>query len=284
MVVQMPKQMYAAVAIIAPVLDVPVVATAAPNHHGEASASLYTLILQIIQMPLYFHSASNPLPAIPVPEGLVIKATSDIFLLATIGALSVEEVINRIAMGNRAYVAFLHDRPSAFGWLATKTAVIGELRSRIQLPAGNGYLWNFRTLEDYRGKGIYSALLQWILRHETELRQFWIIHAPENLASESGIRKAGFQYAGHLSLNARFEPTLNTNGLPPATMNLIHAMGIPTRSGNGASCWNCHSPYLKKKQSGCCCTHRNLACKPGILNPHQIIKQSHEKAYLHSSI
>jgi GNAT superfamily N-acetyltransferase len=235
-------------------------------------------------MPLYFHSTSNPLPSIAVPEGLVIKANADIFLLATIGELSVEEVIRRIAAGNRAYVAFLHGRPAAFGWLATKTAAIGEIATRIQMPTGNGYLWNFRTLADYRGKGIYPALLQWILRHDNELHHFWIIHAPENQASEKGILKAGFRLAGLLSLNAKFEPTLEVNGLPASTLALIHAMGIPTNSGAGSSCWNCHSPYLKKKQSGCCCNDRNLACQPGRTTLHHIKQQQHEKAYLHPAI
>lgn len=235
-------------------------------------------------MPLFYHHSSHHLPELPVPEGLVIRATTDIFLLATIGSLSVEAVIHRLTTGNRAYVALFNDRPAAFGWLATQSAEIGELRNRIQLPAGHGYLWNFRTLPEFRGRGIYPVLLQWMLRHEPALHQFWIIHAPENIASQSGIRKAGFQFAGHLSLNGTQKTTLTAVGLSPSMMIQLQQMGISINSGTGASCWNCHSPYLTKKQTGCCCTDRNLACRPGTINNQNFNHQQHEKAYLHLTI
>jgi hypothetical protein len=57
----------------------------------------------------------------------------------------------------------------------------------------NRYLHYFITLSEWRGQGIYPRLLQYILRHESdENERFWIIHQLSNVASERGIRKAGF--------------------------------------------------------------------------------------------
>jgi hypothetical protein len=70
----------------------------------------------------------------------------------------------------------------AYGWVADAGAAIGELDVAFRLEANDRYLWDFVTLPAWRGRGVYPHLLQAILRAE-EGGRFWIINAPENVAS-----------------------------------------------------------------------------------------------------
>ena len=89
-----------------------------------------------------------------------MEESTDILMLSIIGNSTIEDVTKRLANDNKAFVAFINNLPAAFGWMARDNANIGELNHEFILPAGNRYLWNFRTLEAYRGLGIYPALLQ----------------------------------------------------------------------------------------------------------------------------
>jgi GNAT superfamily N-acetyltransferase len=68
------------------------------------------------------------------------------------------------------------------GWAATREAPIGELNLVFPIAADSRYLWEFATLPEWQGRGLYPRLLQAIVQAERAER-FWIIHAPENLPS-----------------------------------------------------------------------------------------------------
>jgi hypothetical protein len=85
----------------------------------------------------------------------------------------------------------------AYGWVAAGEASIGELTISFGMAAQDRYLWDFQTLPQWRGLRIYPRLLQGIMRHAAlEDGRFWIINAPENVASAKGIGKAGFRVVG----------------------------------------------------------------------------------------
>ncbi|HYC29062.1 MAG TPA: N-acetyltransferase, partial [Chitinophagaceae bacterium] len=150
-------------------------------------------------MSLYTLSITGQLPTVKIPAGLWITECTDLALLASLATTSIDEVRCRLANDHVAFVAYMHNQPAAFGWMARGKASIGELNHELILPGSNRYLWNFRTLEPFRGLGIYPALLQYIIRYEAvSAERFWIIHAPENHSSLSGIVKAGFTYVGKL--------------------------------------------------------------------------------------
>ena len=44
-------------------------------------------------------------------------------------------------------------QPAAYGWVADVGAEIGELGVSFVLPPGDRYLWDFKTLPDWRGRG-----------------------------------------------------------------------------------------------------------------------------------
>ncbi len=212
-------------------------------------------------MSLYTFSHSDKLTPVKIPAGLKIEASTDIRLLSIIGNSTMEEVTKRLANDNKAFVAYVNNQPAAFGWMARDNAKIGELNHEFILPAGNRYLWNFRTLEAYRGLGIYPALLQYILQNgDNKASRFWIIHAPENKASLKGIQKAGFEYVGKLYLDEDDKATIEYNKPAFNFQEELEYMDITLSAQTASSCWNCSSPYLKNRSTVCCCSTAGDVC------------------------
>lgn len=211
-------------------------------------------------MSLYSLSPKDILQPVPPVAGLRIEESTDIDLLAAMGSTTPSEVTRRMTHDHIAFAAFLDDVPAAFGWMARGRARIGELNHELVLPSGNRYLWNFRTMPGFRGRGIYPALLQHMIRFETgRAHRFWIIHAPENHASLRGIRKTGFQYVGKLYTRQQITTIEDT----PASRHLepvLSDMGISVSPEAPSSCWNCSSPYLKQFDNNCCCRTAGAEC------------------------
>jgi GNAT superfamily N-acetyltransferase len=205
----------------------------------------------------------------PLP-GFTAGPARDWHELAYINHLSHREVIDRRKDGHRPYVARLDGQPVAYGWLATSKVSIGELDINVELPSGDRYLWDFATLPNWQGRGLYPRLLQSILEQEIQNAQrFWIIHAPENLPSGAGMSKAGFEFVGQLSF------TLDGKaGLAPYTASTERArigaglLQVPLIESVLAPCWNCRGmiaqqpdkadanscwPPKRSNDSECCC-------------------------------
>ena len=143
----------------------------------------------------------DPLPTLnPLPD-FSVKLANNHEELALLNKLSVKEVERRNQAGHRPYVGFMAGTPVTYGWVATHAASIGELNLDFTLPANERYLWDFSTLPEWQGRGLYPRLLQAIIQAEAAER-YWIIYAPENLPSGAGIQKAGFQIVGQLSFRA----------------------------------------------------------------------------------
>jgi len=211
-------------------------------------------------MSLYKLTNDNSLPFIPSPAGLKIKECYDAGMLAAMGGTTTEEIKKRFSNEHVAFVAFINNVPAAFGWMARGKAFIGELNHEMVLPVANRYLWNFRTMEAFRGMGIYPALLQFIIQFEQKTADtFWIIHAPENKASLRGIQKAGFEYVGKIYSNSG-APTIEATTNSILNKKLLEEMDIIISKDETVSCWNCSSPYLKKRKEECCCQPEMTHC------------------------
>ena len=212
-------------------------------------------------MSLYTLTSTEQLPVIKQPARLIIQESTDVGLLSRLGETTVEDVIKRLANDHLAFVAYIDNKPAAFGWMARGKVSVGELNHSFVLPMQHRYLWNFRTLADYRGLGIYPALLQYIVRYEgTRAKQFWIIHAPENTSSLKGIVKAGFRYVGKLYTAADGTAVLEAGTQAETYRHTLEYMDIRFSNETPASCWNCGSPYLKKRNPECCCIKAGQNC------------------------
>lgn len=190
-------------------------------------------------MPLAIRHRADAAPAWPPQPALAVRRETCAATMAALQGRSVEEMRRRLDGGHRAYVATWMGEPAAWGWVATRTAGIGELGSAFTIPPGERYLWNFVTLRSHRGLGIYPRLLDAIVRAESAwAERFWIAYAPENHASGSGIRKAGFATVAELSFNAAGRPMV---GAPMESRGPAAArwLGLPVASEPLAPCWRC---------------------------------------------
>jgi GNAT superfamily N-acetyltransferase len=123
--------------------------------------------------------------------------SADTLSIAHLTDLAPEVVAARLQAGNRAYLAFMGEEPAAYGWVATQKGRIPEPEWFFDIPSQNCYLFNFLTLRQWRGHGIYPHLLQTIIRQEAQLfERIWIAYKPGNESSARGISKAGFHLLG----------------------------------------------------------------------------------------
>jgi GNAT superfamily N-acetyltransferase len=200
----------------------------------------------------------DQLPVLTRIEGFFAGPTEDAALLARLARLEVAEVQRRLDEGHHAYIAWLKGQAVAYGWVATQTAHVGELDLTISLLAPNGaaaaqhgaprgadrYLWDFATLPDWRGRGIYPRLLQAILTTEQKnAERFWIIAAPENRASSAGISKAGFASVAHLSFQAAGQAGLVAIGSGERIGAAATLLQVPVLQADPrfalTPCWHC---------------------------------------------
>lgn len=189
-------------------------------------------------MPFSIRHRDDPAPRLDLLEGLAVARETDPATMSALQAGARGSIADRFAAGHRAYVARLDGEPAAWGWVATRTAVIGELGIRFSVPEGARYLWNFVTRPAFRRRGIYPRLLQRIVRLEAaEAERFWIMHAPENRASGSGIRRAGFATIGEVSFDPGNVPAVT--GAAEGEADAARLLGLRRVTNRLAPCWRC---------------------------------------------
>jgi GNAT superfamily N-acetyltransferase len=190
-------------------------------------------------MPFATRRRNDPMPALAPSEALEVHEVWDAGFMARLQGRAIDDIEARFADGHHAYVAWWNEEPAAWGWVATRTASIGEMQTTFLLPPGERYLWNFVTLAAHRGRGIYPRLLQAIVRAESaDAERFWIGYAPENHASGSGIAKAGFSAQAELSFDSSGRPALRALA-PGGATALSRVLGIRETNEPLTPCWRC---------------------------------------------
>lgn len=193
-------------------------------------------------MPFATRCSTDPVPPMDSLPGLAIRREYDAMMMATLQARTPEEITRRFDGGHRAYVAWRNGEPAAWGWVATRSADIGETGTSFHIPMAERYLWNFATVPAHRGHGIYPRLLDAIVRAESRgespAERFWVAYAPENHASGAGIQKAGFVALAELSFDAHGHAALK-NLLPGGAKIVGRLLGLPEAKDDLAQCWRC---------------------------------------------
>jgi ribosomal protein S18 acetylase RimI-like enzyme len=128
------------------------------------------------------------------------ESISELALIS--GATSTTQILRRFESGRRCYVARFENKIAAYGWVSFNEEFIGELNLRLRLLPGEAYIWDCATLPDFRRKHLYSALLTYILADLSaeKLNRVWIGADLDNVVSQRGIARAGFQYVADLIL------------------------------------------------------------------------------------
>lgn len=199
--------------------------------------------------------SSDPLPPLSRLAGFSAGPTTDEPILARLNDLSLSEIRRRLRAGHQPYLAYLGGTPVAYGWVATHQAQIGELDLAFTLPGTHRYLWDFATLPAWRGQGIYPHLLQAILLAESnQANHFWIIYAPENHPSGTGIHKAGLTSIGKLSFQGNGQAGLVPLSRIDRASTGARLLGVPLLERGLTPCWRC----------GRLPSTSNCACRAGL--------------------
>ena len=192
----------------------------------------------------------DSVPTLSLLPGFRVEASRDAHLVAHITRLTPDEVDRRLHTGHQPYLAFVEQTPVGYGWMATQDAAIGELGLYVALPETDRYLWDFATLPDWQGYGIYPRLLQHILMQQlSTVERVWIIHAPENSPSGAGMTKAGLLPIGQLSFRSDGGVGLAPFDALERAQAGAALLGIPLIESVLAPCWSCGGATDKHSQT-----------------------------------
>jgi GNAT superfamily N-acetyltransferase len=209
-------------------------------------------------MALALRHRDDTIAEMPALPQLSMRRETDPAVMARLQGKSIADMARRFELGHRAYVACWNNEPVSWGWVATREAEIGELRLRFAIPAGERYLWNFVTLPSHRGLGIYPRLLDAIVNAESKgAERFWIAYAPENHASGSGIRKAGFVTVAELSFDMTGRPALRV--VAPDEVATARMFGVPM-SDDLSACWRCARAAASSQTTQTSCATTTSCC------------------------
>jgi hypothetical protein len=211
----------------------------------------------------------DAVPILSLIPGFRVAESCDAQRVAQITRLAPDEVYQRMDIGHQPYLAFVEQTPVGYGWMATQEASIGELGLHFALPETDRYLWDFATLPEWQGYGIYPRLLQCILTGQSlTVERVWIIHAPENSPSGAGMTKAGLLPIGQLSFRSDGGVGLAPFESRERAQAGAALLGIPLIESVLAPCWSCGGttqtyrtavdeagcwPPLRPTTQGCTC-------------------------------
>ena len=184
----------------------------------------------------------DAVPTLSLLPGFRVEASHDAHMIAQITQLAPDEIRQRMYAGHQPYLAFVEQTPVGYGWMATQQASIGELGLQFALPETNRYLWDFATLPEWQGYGIYPRLLQHIVMQQSStVERIWIIHAPENSPSGAGMTKAGLLPIGQLSFRSDGGVGLAPFDSRERARAGAALLGVPLIERVLAPCWSCGS-------------------------------------------
>ncbi|GCF07311.1 GNAT family N-acetyltransferase [Dictyobacter arantiisoli] len=181
-------------------------------------------------MPFATWWRGDPFPKLSPLLPFSACLSTDKHVIAQLAHLSDQEINTRIQSGNYPYIAFMDETPVAYGWTATHEGRIAELQFSFPIQTKNCYLWDFMTLPEWRGRGIYPRLLQAIIQQEQSVDRFWIGYEPGNEASMRGITKAGFHVESDLVISEGRVSGLalfNASAYAQASAHFFHLPIVP---------------------------------------------------------
>jgi hypothetical protein len=113
-------------------------------------------------------------------------------------------VAPRLAHGDEFFGWVLDGRIVSFGWVTYQDRTLGPIL--LAEASGRAFLYNFHTLQEYRGRRLYPALLL-AMRHilgQEKVTEFVIDVNVGNTASAKGIEKGGFVLAAQVAFLTLF--------------------------------------------------------------------------------
>ena len=154
---------------------------------------------------LYRIRNDNPPPTLPPVSGahVFLLDPEQVHLLRELQpANDLRELERRLREGSSCYCATHSGHLAHYTWVQTSGQHwIMRAGRREKVSAGQFWVYDCRTSHAARGKGIYPFILSLVVRDHFNrgLQEGLIYTTPQNVASQRGILKAGFQYYETLS-------------------------------------------------------------------------------------
>jgi ribosomal protein S18 acetylase RimI-like enzyme len=154
---------------------------------------------------LWASEATDPRVAPAQPRAMVVfsevRRETAGRLVAAAGWSDPKALLERFDGQRRCFAAWDGQRIAAYGWASQGQESVGELERSFRMLSGEAYIWDCATLPEYRGQGIYSALLSHM---QAQLRsagvgRIWIGASLNNQPSLKGFINAGFRPAIELT-------------------------------------------------------------------------------------
>ena len=103
-------------------------------------------------------------------------------------------VIDRFKDNRRCFAAWRGDEIASYCWISMQQEYVGEMESVLDIHAGEGYIWGCATRPQYRRKGLYTALLSFMLQSLAAQgrNRIWIGADLENTPSLRAFDTVGF--------------------------------------------------------------------------------------------
>lgn len=133
--------------------------------------------------------------------------------------------LGRMSLGRKCFVLYHNNIPATRCWATLGDAFvvehIGEIDASIVLPQGEAYIWDCRTIPEFRGLGLYTQMLKELTAVlSRESATIWVAVTQSNMASKRGIASANFQWWDTILY-------LETSHKNFALRYPIHTMGVP---------------------------------------------------------
>lgn len=133
--------------------------------------------------------------AAPCDIAIVTLDAGELVHLETIGPCDVEECRERLARGDACYAVFADGELAHYSWVQRAGAhPIDAAGIEVPIQPGDLWIYNCRTANAHRGKGLYPHVLRRIVddHFASGYACAWIYTSDDNVASQKGILRAGF--------------------------------------------------------------------------------------------
>ena len=155
----------------------------------------------VCKLYLYLFSFDQPVRNFDCPSGIELSYLNTInktkiLSLDFADLISMETVLKRLSESEECYLARQQNQVLSYCWFSTQAVYVKEIGKYFQIRKGEIYLYDAATRKDWRGHGLYPLLLTEILRMvaRRNLRKVYIFTDSMNIASQKGIKKAGFRH------------------------------------------------------------------------------------------
>lgn len=107
---------------------------------------------------------------------------------------SQRDIQKRFLRGDACYIGCLFDKVVYFSWISRRM-LIPEIDKEMPLSADSAYIYNVRTIMDYRGRGISTYAYAKIAAYlkDSNLKGLYVAVDGNNIASIKSIEKSGFK-------------------------------------------------------------------------------------------